>query len=265
MKQQLQQITNKSLRFGYHKFTILYTRLKYYKFKSNHIFKINVDDINFKMSFADYKLQGAIVQRIEGKREKDTVAIIKSIVHDGSKVLELGGCYGYFTLIMSKCVGPSGRVVSIEGTPNNYTILCNNLQLNEINNVDTYNLFLTKASEFATFSPYDKSPYDAINRLKTKSEDATVKVTTVHLGSFLNQINYKPDYVFMDIEGFEVDAIESLSDSHFPINKPIIVFETHPAFYQKEKGLDYIINILETHQYRYRQIGDNLICFPITI
>lgn len=262
MRSLLRNIGEKPLRFLYRKVKTFNESLRYGKFKANHIFHISVDDVKFKMSFADYKLQGSIVERIEGKREKGTVSIIKSIVHEGAKILELGGCYGYFTMIMSKCAGDTGKVVSIEGTPNNYRILCNNLRINDINNVDTYNVFLTTKSEFATFTPDDKNPYGAIKRLESSSEDATEKIKTAELASFLRKIDYQPDNIFMDIEGFEVEVFENLSDSYFNQNRPVIVFETHQTFYEERKGLDHIKNILEMNQYIYRMIGENLICFP---
>ena len=258
----IENIFKKFIRRGLIKVEALYKRLEYSRFKPNHVFQINVNGVEFRMAFSNYRLQGSIIERIEGRREKETVAIIKSIVREGAKVLELGGCYGYFTIIISKCVGYSGKVVSIEGTPRNYEILCNNLNLNGLNNVETHNVFLTNKSEFATFALDDKHPYDAIRRLKSNSEEAEVEVRTVDLAPFLSKIDYEPDYVFMDIEGFEVEVFQSLSDSHFSKNRPVIVFEIHHAFYEKEMGLEYIVKILEKNKYIYRGIGENLICFP---
>jgi FkbM family methyltransferase len=258
----LGRLARKSLGFFYRKAETILTWWKYRGFKPDHVFRIDVDGVEFRMSFADYKLRGAIVERIEGRRERETVAVIKSIVRKGSKVLELGGCYGYFTILMSKCAGDTGKVVSVEGTPNNYKILCNNLALNGISNVATYNVFLTGISDVATFATDDHNPYDAIGRMKSSSADAEVEVKTVQYAPFLNEIGFEPDCVFMDIEGFEVEVFESMSDSGLGQNRPVIVFEIHETFYQEGKGLDYITGILDSLDYTYRRIGDNLICFP---
>ena len=99
-----------------------FREVKYSKYKQNHIFDIVVDDMSFHMTFLDYDLYPEIIARIEGRREPETTATIKSLVRRGGKVLELGGCYGYFTILMAKCTGPGGKIVSIEGTPNNYRI-----------------------------------------------------------------------------------------------------------------------------------------------
>ena len=81
-------------------------------------------------------------ERIDGIREPSTISIINSTVKNRSNVLELGGCYGYFTAIMAKCVGKSGKVVSIEGTPNNFKILSKNVEINNLNNVELHQVFL---------------------------------------------------------------------------------------------------------------------------
>ena len=62
------------------------------KLKKNYIHSIKVDDLKFKLTFLNYELNNAIVQRIEGKREPSTVSAIRSLIKKGNKVLELGSC-----------------------------------------------------------------------------------------------------------------------------------------------------------------------------
>lgn len=176
---------------------------RYSGFGPGHIFDITVDDISFKMTFNDYKLSGAIIERIEGRREPSTVAIIKSLVNNGSCVVELGGCYGYFTMIMSRCAGDKGKVISIEGTPNNFEILKENLRINGVTNVDTYNCFVTARAEEVVFSTDVRHPYDAIASLDNPGTVVSgdgVSVPAVKLSDFLNRLGASPDYIFMDIE-----------------------------------------------------------------
>ena len=66
------------------------------RLKKNYIHKIKIDEFLFQMTFLDYPLDKAIIERIEGLREPNTISLIKALVMPNSKVLELGGCYGYF-------------------------------------------------------------------------------------------------------------------------------------------------------------------------
>lgn len=255
-------ILQKSINCIYNTYWKSYYYLKY-SISNTKEYSINIGDMTFKMSFSDYPITSAIIQRIEGSREKETVAIIKSILRHGDNVLEIGGCYGYFTIIMSKCIGNSGKVVSIEGTPNNYNILSSNLSLNSISNVDTYNLFITQKADSMNYEEDDRSPYDAIDKIGTDESSAGHIVETARLSSFLRDINYIPDVIFMDIEGFEVEVIEDLATGYYA-NMPTIVFEIHSQFYEETKGLKYISDILHAHGYMHRLIGGNMICIPIS-
>ena len=109
-----------------------------------------MDDFKFKLTFLDYELNNAINQRIEGKREPSTVSAIRSLVKKNNNVLEIGSCYGYFTNIMAQCVGKNGKVVGIEGLPNNYKILKKNIKINNLKNVFVYNL-LSNSSQKKKF------------------------------------------------------------------------------------------------------------------
>jgi FkbM family methyltransferase len=238
------------------------------RIKRDYIIDIKVDDLNFKMSFLNYDLSDrGITERINGIREPNTVTAIKSLVKNNSKVLVLGACYGYFTNIVSKMCGQNGMVVSVEGLPQNYNILVNNIKLNNLNNVRTYNFFVTNKLIYNNemrFKKNSTNPYYEIEKLNSnfledvKSDYDVVPV--VKLSNFLNQINFNPDIIFMDIEGFEVDVIEDLNENYFHKNKPNMVFEIHQYFYKNNKNLEYLKSILQLANYNVRLDKDNLIC-----
>jgi FkbM family methyltransferase len=241
-----------------------YIRLKYSKFRANHIFDIVVGEISFKMTFLEYSLNPAIIERIEGRRESETVAIIKALLRKGDKVVEIGGCYGYFTIIMSKCVGSTGRIVSIESLPKHLAVLKKNMEINNITNVDLNHLFID--SEL-TELPLPLS--EAIVNFGDKTDGSVLqtkkeipRVPAKRLSIFLREINFIPDWLFMDIESFEIGVFEDLSENYFSYKKPVIIFETHPQFYKGDKNLDYIKSILTKHNYIFRSIADNLLCIP---
>ena len=240
-----------------------------FKLSNNYIYNIKVDDFKFRLTFLDNKLNKAICQRIEGIREPTTVTAIKSLVKKGNKVLELGSCYGYFTSIMSLCTENKGKVVAIEGLPNNYKILKKNIQLNKFKNVFAYNYFLSNnpKSEFIYFDKLTDNPYGGIkNYLSNKKNSFDIKknncVKVIRLSNFLNKIKFHPDNIFMDIEGFEIDVLEDLCKNYLRKKRcPTIVFEIHRTFYKKKKNLNHIKSILRS-RYNYREDSGNLICIP---
>jgi FkbM family methyltransferase len=233
-------------------------RRRYERFGKGHVFDINVSENSFVMTFLDYSLDQAIIERIEGRRERETAAIIQTLLPAGANVLEIGACYGYFTNIMASCVGPTGRVVSLDGDSDAFRVLSKNLELNDLNNVVAYKVLVTSPSANTTSG---NSP-SGIGPAHVGDDVAQDEPATVILSDFLEQIEFRPDYLFMDIEGFEVDVFEDLAREYLGKYRPVIVFEMHPQFYNPGKTAEYIKELLEGFGYRHRVVAENLVCIP---
>lgn len=239
--------------------------LRYSRLGAGHVFDIRVDDIPLKMTFLTHKIGKAIVDRIEGQREPGTTAVMRALVRRGSKVLEIGGCYGEFTILLAKCAGPEGAVVTIEGTPNNFKVLQKNIQLNNLTNVSAYNYFIANGTDHVDYAPTENHPYGAIARMNQKDDGHhtnILSVPAINVTSLLEKIGFSPDVIFMDIEGFEVDVFEDLSGGYLRNRRPIVMFEIHRAYYKEARDLSLIKRILDQNQYEYREIETNLLCFP---
>lgn len=238
---------------------------RYNKFGNNHIFNINIDNFKYKLTFGSHTITANIVQRIEGRREPETQAIYKSIIMPGMNVLEIGACFGEFTVLIDNLVGKKGRLLSIEGTPNIFKILEQNKKINNLQNTKIYNLFVTNSDKDIIFGTKDMHPYAAIDRIKSNdnpiNHNETVIQKNVKVSNFLKELKFEPDVIVMDIEGFEVDVIEDLFLKNDLEKKPIILFENHPQYYNKDKNLEYLINILNKRNYRCIQINSNSLCY----
>jgi FkbM family methyltransferase len=262
---QIKKVVGKRVRRMARLWTQRYGIWKYSKYPPGHIFHITVDDMRFRMTFRDYKLDYPIVERIEGVREPVTTGIIKALVHPGARVLELGGCYGYFTAIMALCAGESGRVVSVEGTPNNFRILSENMALNGFKNVQIYNAFISAEARQVHFYDHETHPYNAIRRIQSHEgpTEGMTGVKAIKVTEFLRDINFIPDYVFMDIEGFERDVFADFAATRYlEKHRPVIVFEIHPAYYPSDQGLHFLLEQFKRFAYDCRRNQTNMICLP---
>lgn len=244
-------------------------------YEPDHVFDISVDDMHFQMSFGNMPIAATIVERIEGRREPETIAAIKAMVRPGARVLELGGAFGYFTTVMAKCAGAEGRVVSVEGTPSNFRILEKNLRRNGLDNVSAHMFFISAAKEGAlTFYENARDEFEgAVERL-TRGTDGggdgkgtPVEVPLRRLSKFLQELDFVPTNIFMDIEGFEVDVFEDLGAEWLRKHRPAILFETHshlyPGLYPAgDRHLDWIKELLADAGYVTRLSAGNLVCLP---
>ena len=227
------------------------------------VYNITVDDVTMKLDFGNIPISKPIWQRIKGVREPETTAIIRTLLRPGDRVLELGSCYGYFSLLISASVGSTGSVLGVEGLPEYFKILTRNVERNQPNNIELINAFVGSQQTSIDFELGVSSPYESINLYNAgKTLDNSVRKVTVpciNLHDFLVEKNYQPTHIFMDIEGFEVEAIEQLSEEYLLRHNPVIVFEHHEKFYDDGKGLDYLRSLLGTCGYTTRRVYGNII------
>lgn len=116
----------------------------------------------------------------------------------GMRVLELGGHHGHDTLPLSRWVGPDGRVVTVEPLPRNVGAIEENLRLNGVANV-------TVVAAAAGSAGGEGHLKDTSNGSIAGPGGVPIAIRTVD--EICAAHDFAPDYIKMDIEGFEVDAM----------------------------------------------------------
>lgn len=72
--------------------------------------------------------------------ENATTAFLMRHIKPGDTVIDVGAHVGYFTLLMAVLVGPTGRVLAFEPSPENYQRLLNHLAINGLTNVTPFHM-----------------------------------------------------------------------------------------------------------------------------
>lgn len=236
----------------------------YSRFKSQS-FSISVNECRFTMQFPHTPLDSYIIERIESRRDLEQSCLIATLIEPGMLVAEFGSCYGYFTLQMAHFVGNAGKVVAVEGLPNNIKTLQHNLRINGIDNVKVVPAFIARGPENVEFLANEVNPYPGIHRLKHgESIPGAITVPTTSYSEVVKLAGQCPAVVFCDIEGFEVDLIEDYAKSHGLgcDCMPIFVIEIHPTFYEGERDEFLILQLLDLRGFRIRRLTDRIIAFP---
>jgi FkbM family methyltransferase len=126
-----------------------------------------------------------------GVHEPLSTDLIKKIIQKGDIAIDIGAAIGYYTLIFAELAGTSGKVYAFEPDLAMIKILERNIRLNNCNNIilvpkgaynysGRANILGGEESEVITINDYFKNQDIAINFLK------------------------------IDIEGFELEAIEGM-------------------------------------------------------
>lgn len=162
-----------------------------------------------------------------GLYESGTVTLIKKLLKEGMTFVDLGAHRGYYTLLASKLVGEKGRVFAFEPAPENFALLARNVKGRR--NVSLVQKAVSNKSGTAKFF---LSPDDSVTHSLYKVGDNRqwVEVEVTNLDEFFKDKDSNIDFVKMDIEGAEMNALEGMTKTIRENKNLGIITEFRPRF-----------------------------------
>lgn len=173
---------------------------------------------------------------------------LRQVVSPGDTVFDVGANVGWLTTVMSRLVGPTGRVVAFEPGPIVATLA---ESLNEQRCVNTYieHAAVTETSGYAKFIVPDNH---VVGRMAREDGEHQITVPTWSLTDYCARRDLWPSVIKLDIEGFEADAIRG-AKALIQRARPVIIFE------QCRDDLA-AIGLLRDHGYEITNLHDYLPC-----
>jgi FkbM family methyltransferase len=153
-----------------------------------------------------------------------------SLVQPGDTIYDIGANIGFYTVSLAKAVGVRGRVITFEPMSENYRHLRDNIELNGLTNVRTFQvaladwngkgeLYLTASKENISGLPSLIPHHLAIDReVEVAEGDRLIETNRLPI----------PQLVKIDVEGSEYAVIRGLRQT---LNKPnckFVLCEIHP-------------------------------------
>jgi FkbM family methyltransferase len=155
-------------------------------------------------------LQTFVLEQYAYRRISDPIS-----AGPGDIVIDGGGCWGDTTLYFAAKVGSAGKVYVYEFESGNLDVLRQNLDLNEhlkdsVRIVE--NALWDKSGEVLTYDP--GGPATTIALRQTQSASAPAQTTTLSIDDLVHQQSLpKVDFIKMDIEGAELNALKGAEQS----------------------------------------------------
>lgn len=163
---------------------------------------------------------------VYGTWEPEIVRPILSNVGEGMTAIDIGAHIGYYTLLLAKCVGPSGRVISFEPLPANFGRLRQNIEVNSLRQVQAYPQALFSHCAELELSGPDNESYPGTASLVREVGAKRMRVEAVTLDRVVNGQGLRPDFVKIDVEGAEYDVLLGAKETITGV-RPKMLIELH--------------------------------------
>ena len=165
----------------------------------------------------DYKFYCRVNKEDYTTREDEIVEHFRP--KEGDIVVDVGAHIGRYTIIASKRVGESGKVIAIEAHPGNFEMLNRNVKLNKLTNVTALNYAVySKESKLKLYVPGEESGFTIYNTITTnraKPEEKFIEVNANTLDNILLQQNgishADINWIKIDVEGAELEVLKGAS------------------------------------------------------
>jgi len=171
---------------------------------------------------------------IHRARERDHTLIFKTEVAKGMRVLDIGANIGYYTMMAATLVGRNGKVFAFEPDPRNLNILELALRANPgiANIVEIHPLAVSNRVGETIFYQTAASNLNTLIHGEQKQTINRFSVKTITVDEFLANKGGTINFVRMDIEGSEIEAVEGMLNTLKLSEVPCkLLIETHPDTY----------------------------------
>jgi FkbM family methyltransferase len=142
--------------------------------------------------------------------EHFTEDLLLSLLRNGDLFVDIGAHFGFYTLLVGTSY-ENNKIIAFEPVPENYEILKKNTELNNLKNVDVYNLAVSNKNDTRKFNVAEHSCSSGFDHNPVSKTIKTIDVEAVAIDSFLNNCDV-PIVMKIDTEGHEIDVIEGMKD-----------------------------------------------------
>jgi FkbM family methyltransferase len=238
----MKQLAQKFLgRFGYglRKLSALEETFKQLRPFTPFVRDISFLDASFQMWIANPDAADWYDQ--EHSLECGELHALRTLAKPGDCILEIGSHHGFTGMLLSKFVGQTGCVYSVEAHPHNAMIAQAQLGLNRaISNLQFANFAASNVPGVVRINPSHNSSI-------TSAIEDSIEVKAI-TGDMLDAQNGPFNFLKIDVEGYELEVLEGCQK--LLARAPKIALEIHMETIRKRgQTLAAVFDLIDIHRY----------------
>lgn len=204
---------------------------------------VELDGVQIRIRHAPYSFATKRIL-VKGEYETSERDLLKGKIIPGDNIIEMGGSIGILTAILSHMTGKSGKVISVEASPQigNYS----RSWLREKGNVEVITGFgfpvyaLEKTMRINGLDESAGSLGGIVSYSIDDHQSGNLDQNVYDIRKIITLFNIQPTVLVIDVEGSEKTIIEN--DPSLPESVRLILMELHPHLY----GMDSMEKIVHT-------------------
>ena len=202
--------------------------------KDTNISAIEISDDKVIMTFRDSGVKFLCVKNDKrlapfdtlnfGAYETEELGMQTALIENGQSIFDIGGNFGWYAIHIAKKF-PRSDIFSFEPIPSTYKFLNENVSLNQLTNVKTFNYGLSdEEGKFDFYFDPELSVNASLANVSNKENIQSVECSVKKLDNVPGLKDMKIDFIKCDVEGAELQAFKGAENS-IRKNLPVIFTE----------------------------------------
>jgi len=190
--------------------------------------------------------------------DREEINFLKRELQAGDTFLDIGSNIGFYSLVVSPLVGPSGCVLAIEADPAIYRILTGNIDMNSIRNIRPLNVGVSDKEEELSFGLCTVGNRGGNSFLRPGDKQIRIRCRPL-LDILVSENVTSVKAIKIDIEGFEYKVLNQFfADAPVSLHPRVVIIENIERMNQEAGGDS--IGLLKELGYRVvKKIYDNYV------
>ena len=192
--------------------------------------------LRWDVNGSEFRIHPSLRHLIPHENEPELFHFLKANISPGQTVLDIGSFLGTYAVFEALWTSPGGRVVAFEPTPDSCRWIETHARFNGVaDHLQVVQAVVGESSGQTRFRVDPIEPYrNTVAEAELNPAASDIQVPVVTVDEFCARSNLRPDWIRMDVQGFEFHVLRGARQTIAECGGRLkIVAEMHPYLWPK--------------------------------